>query len=181
MSNTELSISDESGRTQPGFNKLAGQERAFWTPWKRLKYKAKSITNLWSRSSLLGIQLQRLPACFEELGGKQQTSILICFPNILNEFLWSHILVQLFGLRYLLSESIPLILLQTRTSHDCSSRLPSWEKLKFFQSQTAVQHWGSKYPFLGQTTWKSRKVLIKLFHLPSRTNLCQQSAPPRVH
>jgi len=46
ISNTELPIPDKSGPTQPGFPESAGEVRDFWTSWKCLKHKAKSITNM---------------------------------------------------------------------------------------------------------------------------------------
>lgn len=79
-------------------------------------------------SSLLGIQLQGLPAHVEELCGKQQTSISACFPHVPSKVLSFHLLVQLLEFRHLLSDSVPLILPQTRTSQDCGSWLLYEEK-----------------------------------------------------
>lgn len=87
-----------------------------------------------------GAQLQGLPAHFEELCGQQQMSIPICFPHMPSKVL-PRLLVQLLGVRQLFSESVPLILPQTRTGHDCGSWLPSQRKEKLFQSQMIVQQW----------------------------------------
>lgn len=107
--------------------------------------KTCNTVDMWLQwSSLLGIQLQGLPAHFEELCGKQETSISICFPHISSKVLSSHLLVQLLGFKDLLSKSVPLILPQTRTSHDCGFWLSSRGKLKLFQSQTTVHLWGPK-------------------------------------
>lgn len=88
-----------------------------------------------------GVQLQGLPAHFEELCGRQQTSKPICLLHIPNKVLSSHLLVQLLEFRHLLSESVPLILPQTRISHDCGSWLPSRRKVKLFRCQMIVQQW----------------------------------------
>lgn len=130
---------------QAGFTTLAGHVQAVWTSWKCSKEKSKSTCNtfnVWLQwSSLIGIQLQGLPAHFEELCGQCKTSIPICFPHIPSKVLSSHLLVQLLGFRHLLSKSVSLISPQPRTSHDCGSWLPSRKKVKLFQSQITVQQW----------------------------------------
>lgn len=103
--------------------------------WEYHKHAIPSMCNC------SGAQLQGLSAHFEELCGQQQMSIPICFPHIPSEVLPSHLLVQLLGFRHLLSDSVPLILPQTRTGHDCGSWLPSQRKVKLFQSQMIVQQW----------------------------------------